>query len=88
MFERQKVKPICTCHLDDNPPKPCAEMYELSQCREREAFEQWASDGGKFTKAVERVGNGYRIMQIDMYWKAWQARALYGKEGRYWEPKG
>lgn len=23
----------CTCHPDDNPPSPCAEMYALDECR-------------------------------------------------------
>jgi hypothetical protein len=23
----------CTCHPDDNPPVPCAQMYALSECR-------------------------------------------------------
>lgn len=25
---------ICTCHPDDNPPKPCQRKYALSECRE------------------------------------------------------
>ena len=23
----------CTCHPDDNPPKPCAKQYALTKCR-------------------------------------------------------
>jgi hypothetical protein len=23
----------CTCHPDDNPPRPCAQKYALSECR-------------------------------------------------------
>ena len=23
----------CTCHPDDNPPRPCAQRYALSECR-------------------------------------------------------
>lgn len=23
---------VCTCHPDDNPPKPCAERYAFSEC--------------------------------------------------------
>ncbi len=24
----------CTCHPDDDPPKPCAKRYALTECRE------------------------------------------------------
>lgn len=23
----------CTCHPDDNPPRPCPQRYALSECR-------------------------------------------------------
>jgi hypothetical protein len=43
---------------------------------EREAFEAWASDGGKWPQAIERYGNGlYRLSSTHSYWLAWQARA-------------
>ena len=25
----------CTCHPDDNPPKPCTKQYALTECRAR-----------------------------------------------------
>ena len=38
----------CTCHSDDNPPKPCAKRYALSECRDAdstvkayEIYEKW-----------------------------------------------
>ncbi len=24
---------ICTCHPDDNPPRPCPRKYALTECR-------------------------------------------------------
>ena len=41
----------------------------------RARFEAWASDGGKFPKAVERTcyDDGYRLMATHLYWLAWQA---------------
>lgn len=24
----------CTCHPDDNPPRPCARRYALNECRQ------------------------------------------------------
>lgn len=30
--ERADARP-CTCHPDDNPPKPCAQKYSLNECR-------------------------------------------------------
>lgn len=43
--------------------------------RERAAFEWWASDEGESPRAVERVGECYKLAQIQSYWIAWQARA-------------
>ncbi len=28
----ERVRP-CTCHPDDNPPRPCPRKYALAQCR-------------------------------------------------------
>ncbi len=47
------------------------EMVEL----ERKAFEAWASDAGQWPKAVERSGEGYRLMNTQLLWGAWMARA-------------
>lgn len=33
---------ICTCHPDDNPPRPCARKYALNECRKsRSRFKFW-----------------------------------------------
>lgn len=47
---------------------------------ERAAFEAWASDDGEFPKAVERSGHGYKLMQTQTYWMAWQARAALARQ--------
>lgn len=43
--------------------------------QERAAFEWWASDEGENPRAVERVGECYKLAQIQSYWMAWKARA-------------
>jgi len=40
---------------------------------DREAFEVWFSDNGASPKAIERSGDGYRLMQAQSAWVAWQA---------------
>lgn len=39
----------------------------------RARFEAWFSDGGARPKAVERSGDGYRLMQAQSAWTVWQA---------------
>ena len=39
----------------------------------RALFEHWMSDEGKTPKAVERHGDGYKLMQAQICWTAWQA---------------
>lgn len=39
----------------------------------RAAFEHWFSDGGISKKAIERDGDGYKLMAAHSAWKAWQA---------------
>ena len=34
---------VCTCHPDDNPPKPCAQQYALSECRKHAAEREAAT---------------------------------------------
>lgn len=46
----------------------------------RERFEAWASDNGKWPEAIERSGEGYRIMQTQCDWMAWQAACPEGLE--------
>lgn len=40
---------------------------------EREQFEAWFSDGGKYPHAVERSGEGYVFAAANSQWEAWQA---------------
>jgi len=35
----------CTCHPDDNPPKPCPRKFALRECRE--AADMLRREGGK-----------------------------------------
>lgn len=37
----------------------------------RDSFEAWASDAYKWPNAVERSGEGYRLMQTQSSWEAW-----------------
>lgn len=39
----------------------------------RERFEYWYSDEGRTPKAVERNGDGYRLIAAHTAWNAWQA---------------
>ena len=56
----------------------------------REAFERHMSDGGKFPKAVERSGDGYRLLQTQNAWDAWKAcaAAIIAKTTTENTPKG
>lgn len=44
------------------------------------AFEAWASDNGAWPKAVERDTSGYRLMQTESSWIAWQAAYQAGRD--------
>lgn len=37
----------------------------------RDSFEAWASDAYKWPNAIERSGDGYRLMQTQASWEAW-----------------
>ena len=39
----------------------------------REQFESWVSDNGKFQRALERKGGIYLLATINTQWEAWQA---------------
>ena len=41
----------------------------------RLAFEDWASDHGTNKRAIERDGDGYKLMQTHQAWEAWKACA-------------
>lgn len=47
---------------------------------ERARFEEWASDGGLYPKAVERSGDGYLLAVTQCYWQVWKARAAMQPE--------
>jgi uncharacterized protein YcbX len=47
-----------------------AEPVRMSQ---RASFEHWYSDGGQSPKAVERDGEGYKLMGAQAAWNAWKA---------------
>ncbi len=51
---------------------------------EREQFEAWFSDGGKYPHAVERSGEGYVFAAANSQWEAWQAsrEALKAEQGQ------
>ncbi len=40
---------------------------------ERAAFEEWQSDAGRWPKAVERDGEGYKLAASQAAWTAWRA---------------
>jgi len=49
----------------------------------RKEFEAWASDDGKYPKAVERgAGGAYILMMTHIYWMAWQAAAILASQQR------
>ena len=58
-------------------------MTEFLKMGQREAFEYWFSDGGKSPRAVERNGEGYKLMAAASAWEAWKAAyAFLGVSGR------
>jgi hypothetical protein len=42
----------------------------------RADFEEWFSDGWTYPQAVERSGDGYKLMSTQSSWGAWQAALL------------
>lgn len=50
---------------------------------DRDQFEAWFSDGGKYPHAVERSGEGYFFAAANSQWEAWQAsrEALKAEQG-------
>lgn len=39
----------------------------------REAFEDYASDGGKWSRAIATKGGNYVLMSTEFSWRAWQS---------------
>lgn len=58
---------LCTC---TNAAQPVSGAMD-----ERGAFEKWYSNDGLFPRSVERDGGGYKLMQAQQSWIAWQACA-------------
>lgn len=54
-----------------NQKQTAATVKECLTTGDRERFEHWASDDGEYPKAIERVGNCYRLAQTQAYWMAW-----------------
>lgn len=63
---RSDTRP-CTCHPDDNPPKPCPKKYALSECR---AAGEDARDAARYRWLREH--KRYRLACVlDLHgWKA------------------
>ena len=66
----------CTCHPDDNPPKPCPRKYALSECR-KAALEQPEQEPVawryKYSDGFWRFSNGARVNGCDPI----ESQALY-----------
>lgn len=45
----------------------------LGQDPARAAFEAWFSSDGRYPQAIERSGNGYKLMGTHNAWTAWEA---------------
>lgn len=56
---RSDTRP-CTCHPDDNPPKPCPKKYALSECR---AAGEDARDAARY-RWLRSVPNAGRAQSI------------------------
>lgn len=49
--------------------------------KEREAFENWVTDGDKYPEFAEKTTFGtYKLTTAYMYWQAWEERAKRDKE--------
>ena len=44
-----KTQRKCTCHPDDNPPKPCAQRYAMGECK---AYQCGRDDAMKWADAT------------------------------------
>lgn len=59
-------------HSDDDDVGDPVEQ-PLSRAPERAEFERWFSEAGKWSAAIERSGEGYRLAAAQSAWTAWQA---------------
>ena len=53
---------------------------------QRERFEHWFSDQGKWPQAVERSGEGYKLMQAQSAWETWKVACPEGWQAVPVEP--
>ncbi|QMV32325.1 hypothetical protein T2_00008 [Ralstonia phage Elie] len=75
----------CTCHPDDNPPKPCAKQYAYDECvkaaqqqaepgaDERATFENWMRSN-RYDVGVFDSGEYHNVF-ARYAWMSWKARA-------------
>ena len=61
-----EVERTCTCHPDDNPPKPCPKRYALQDCRAAALAQQPAQGGDEHWR--ERYQQEFET--VDRCWKA------------------
>ena len=57
-------------------------IVELIESMERDAFEHWMSDEGEAPKAVEKKEGVYVLLQSQICWVAWKARAAHQRPCR------
>lgn len=55
---------------------------------QRARFEHWFSDQGEWPQAVERSGEGYKLMQAQSSWETWKAACPEGWQAVPIEPDG
>lgn len=51
---------------------------EIVRPSQRERFERWFSDQGKWPQSVERSGEGYKLMQAQSAWETWKVACPEG----------
>ncbi|HAO02982.1 MAG TPA: hypothetical protein DCQ42_15015 [Halomonas sp.] len=59
---------------------------EIVRPSQRERFERWFSDQGKWPQSVERSGEGYRLMQAQSAWETWKIACPEGWQAVPVEP--
>lgn len=83
----QPVARTCTCHPDDNPPRPCAQQYALDECRKASQPvalpDGWVAVPREPTEAMLLAGYGEsdsEITSVRPTWAAMIAAAPAGDE--------
>ena len=57
---------------EETTPREVGSNDRLGLEPERAAFEAWFSEDGRYPQAVERSGNGYKLMSAHSAWTAWR----------------